>query len=362
MEDRPMDRPRARSKWIGAAGAVALLTACGSNLGTPVNAPSTSAPSSGPATLSVNVGQADSTHPERDFLAFYPTTLSAHAGDTLRMVNPTQGTPHTVTFGVLPDHSNQPPLITPGVGFTPIAGGPCLSTEPVTATTTTCPGAPAGAPPPAGTPAPEVSLPGPYSGQPFYNSGIFVGGQTVVLPLAADLKAGPYRFICLLHPTMAATLTVVPAGSPAQTADALKSAADRQLAADMTDAATVASGVPVTSPGIVQAGAVGRELSLDRFFPNAITVSPGETVTWKNDSYEPHVVAIGRQITPEDPLVFGAPIPPSGSAYTSGLAVSGLFGSRPFPSTSYAVKFTTAGTYKYICAIHPGMAGVVEVK
>jgi plastocyanin len=207
-----------------------------------------------------------------------------------------------------------------------------------------------------------VPLPGPFSGQPFYNSGIFVGGQTAVLPLAADLKPGPYRFICLLHPTMAATLTVVPAGSPTQTADALKSAADRQLAADTSDAATVASVVPVTSPGIVQAGAVGRELTLNRFYPSTITVSPGQTVTWKDEGYEPHVVAFGPQISPEDPLVFGAPTPPSGSAYTGGQAVSGLFGARPFPSTSYALKFTTAGKYPYICAIHPGMAGEVEVK
>jgi plastocyanin len=357
-----MGGPRAFGA-VAALGVTALIAGCGGAGGTPVNATSSSSSSSGPATLSVNVGGVDPAHPLYDFLAFYPSTISAHPGDTLRLVNPTKETPHTVTFGVLPDHSNQPPLLTPGVGFTAIAGGPCISTQPVTATSTTCPGAPAGAPPaaPAGTPPPEVTLPGPFSGQPFYNSGVFIGGQTAVLPLSADIRPGAYRFICLLHPTMVATLTVVPASSPTQTADALTSAGDRQLAADRTDAGTAAAGVVTPPAGMVQAGAVGKEVTINQFFPQSATVSAGQTVTWKDDGYEPHVIVLGRTITPEDPLVFGAPTLPPGSAYAGGLAVSGLIGGKPFPSDSYALRFTTAGSYPYTCAIHPGMAGVITV-
>ena len=349
---------------VAALGVAALIGGCGETTGTPVNAPTSTTSTSGPATLSVNVGEADSAHPLYDFLAFYPSSISAHPGDTLRLVNPTKGTPHTVTFGVLPDHSNQPALLTPGVGFTAIAGGPCVSTQPVTATTTTCPGAPAAPPPaaPAGTPPPEVALAAPFAGQPFYNSGIFVGGQTAVLPLSADIKPGAYRFICLLHPTMAATLTVVPAASPIQAADAVASAADRQLAADRTDAATVAAGVATPAVGNIQAGVVGKELTVNMFFPGTLTVSAGQTVTWKDDGYEPHVIVLGRTITPEDPLVFGAPSLASGSSYSGGLAVSGLIGGKPFPSSTYALKFPTAGSYPYTCAIHPGMAGVITVQ
>ena len=349
---------------VAALGVAALIGGCGETTGTPVNAPASTTSTSGPATLSVNVGGADSAHPLYDFLAFYPSSISAHPGDTLRLVNPTKETPHTVTFGVLPDHSNQPALLTPGVGFTAIAGGPCVSTQPVTATTTTCPGAPAAPPPaaPAGTPPPEVALPAPFAGQPFYNSGIFVGGQTAVLPLSADIKPGAYRFICLLHPTMAATLTIVPAASPIQATDAVASAADRQLAADRTEAATVAAGVAAPAAGNVQAGAVGKELTINQFFPPTLTVSAGQTVTWKDDGYEPHVIVLGRTITPEDPLVFGAPTLASGSAYAGGLAVSGLIGGKPFPSNSFGLKFTTAGSYPYTCAIHPGMAGVITVQ
>jgi plastocyanin len=344
-------------------GTAALIGGCGGSSGSAVNAPSSTQSSSGPTTLAVDVGGVDPAHPLHDMLAFYPATISAHPGDTLRLLNPTKETPHTVTFGVLPDHSNQPQLLTPGVGFTAIAGGPCVSAQPVTAASTTCPGAPAGAPPPApqGTPPAQVNLPAAFGGQPFFNSGIFVGGQTVVLPLAADIKPGAYRFICLLHPTMAATLTVVPASSPIQSADALKSAADRQLAADQADAVAAAAKVATPPAGTVQAGAVGKEETINQFFPSKLTVSAGQTVTWTDDGYEPHVIVLGRTITPEDPLVFGAPTLPQGSAYAGGLAVSGLIGGKPFPSSTYALRFNTAGAYPYTCAIHPGMAGVITV-
>jgi plastocyanin len=266
-----------------------------------------------------------------------------------------------VTFGVLPDHSNQPMLVDPGKGFTLITSRPCVSTQAVTATTTNCPGAPEGWAPPAGTPAPEVSLPIPYAGEPFYNSGIFLGGQTVVLPLAHDIEPGAYRFICLIHPTMMATLTVVPAGSPTQTADALASAADRQLTADRTDASTIFASLPVPPAVFVNAGAVGKEVSLNQFFPTTLSITVGQTVTWRNDSYEPHALVLGRRMSPEDPLVFGRPTPSPGSDYAGGVVVSGLFAGRSYAPDSYSLRFTRPGTYTYICPIHPGRAGVVEV-
>lgn len=349
---------------LGIVVVIGVTTGCGSGGGgTPPTAAATVSVPSGPATLTVGVGGVDPGNPLHDLLAFFPSAISAHPGDTLRLVNPTKETPHTVTFGVLPDHSNQPQLIAPGVGFTPIAGGPCISTQPVTASTTTCPGAPAAPPPaPAGTPAPEVTLPGPFAGQPFYNSGIFVGGQTTSLQLAPTLAPGAYRFICMLHPTMVATLTVVAAGKPVQSTAALTAAAARAVTADIADAAKAAGAVPAPPAGTVQAGTMGKEETVNQFFPQTVTVSAGQTVTWRDVLYEPHVIVFGRQITPDDPLVFGPPNPASGSSYTTGLAVSGLIGGKPFPSSTYVLTFPTAGSYSYICAIHPGMAGVVTVR
>lgn len=336
---------------IATALILALIAACGS---------SPSGDHDGPATRTINVGDVDAAHPERDFLSFYPATLSVHAGDMLRLSNHSR-LPHSVTFGVHPDRSNQPPLVDSGKGYSAVVGRPCVSAQEVTATTTACAGAPEGWVPPAGTPAPEVALPAPYAGQPFYSSGIFLGGQTVVLQVARDIKPGAYPFICLLHPTMAATLTVVPPASPTQTADDLASTADQRLAVDRTDASTVFTSLPAPSAGVVHAGAVGKEVSLEQFFPTTVSISVGHTVTWKNDSYEPHVVVLGRRLSPEDPLVFGPPTQPPGSAYAGGVVVSGLFAGRPFPSDHYSLTFTMPGTYTYMCPLHPGMAGVVEV-
>jgi hypothetical protein len=103
--------------------------------------------------MRVNAGGAVPGHPERGFLAFEPAALSARASDTLRRPNPST-LPHNVTFGVLADHSNQPIAGRPRQGFTLITSRPCVSTQAVTATTTTCPGAPERWAPPAGTPAP----------------------------------------------------------------------------------------------------------------------------------------------------------------------------------------------------------------
>jgi hypothetical protein len=50
-----------------------------------------------------------------------------------------------------------------------------------------------------------------------------------------------------------------------------------------------------------------------------------------------------------------------GDDYTGGAAISGVFGGPPFPSTTYA-PVPESGRYAYLCPIHPGMAGVVDVE
>jgi plastocyanin len=112
----------------------------------------------------------------------------------------------------------------------------------------------------------------------------------------------------------------------------------------------------------VQAGATGREVTLDQFFPASVRVAVGGVVTWRNHGYEPHLVVFGRPISPEDPRTFGAPTVAPGSDYRGGDAVSGLIGGRPFPADGFSLRFPAAGTYPYTCNIHPGMAGVVQVR
>jgi plastocyanin len=71
------------------------------------------------------------------------------------------------------------------------------------------------------------------------------------------------------------------------------------------------------------------------FSPPTLSVSPGTTVTWKNNDTVVH-----------EPI---SDIP-------------GLFDSRLDPSGTLNVQFATAGTYTYHCKIHPELTGTVSVK
>jgi plastocyanin len=69
------------------------------------------------------------------------------------------------------------------------------------------------------------------------------------------------------------------------------------------------------------------------FGPSTLTVSPGSTVTWHNSDGEPVVSA------------------------------DGLFRSAAIDTgESFSFKFTKAGTFKYVCTIHPRMVATVTVK
>ena len=71
------------------------------------------------------------------------------------------------------------------------------------------------------------------------------------------------------------------------------------------------------------------------FSPMNVTITAGSSVTWKNDDGEPHTV------TSVD------------SAFRSGALDTGQ---------SFTFKFDKAGTYKYLCSIHPKMVATVTVK
>jgi plastocyanin len=71
------------------------------------------------------------------------------------------------------------------------------------------------------------------------------------------------------------------------------------------------------------------------FGPNTLTVKAGSTVTWTNMDQEPHTV----------------------------VSETGLFRSGAIDtSESFSFKFQAAGTYHYVCTIHPRMVGTVVVE
>ena len=72
-----------------------------------------------------------------------------------------------------------------------------------------------------------------------------------------------------------------------------------------------------------------------RYLPREITVSPGTTLRWVNEDEDPHTVT----------------------------ADGGAFASRGIDlHEAFTFTFSAPGTYRYHCALHPGMTGKVVVK
>jgi plastocyanin len=71
------------------------------------------------------------------------------------------------------------------------------------------------------------------------------------------------------------------------------------------------------------------------FNPATLTVKAGSTVTWVNLDEEPHTV----------------------------FSDAGLFRSAALDTKdSFSFKFDKAGTYHYLCTIHPRMSGTIVVE
>jgi plastocyanin len=89
----------------------------------------------------------------------------------------------------------------------------------------------------------------------------------------------------------------------------------------------------ITAPA---APASGNQVTIDdfAFAPATLTVSAGTTVTWINRDEEPHTVVAS-----------------DGSFHSPGMGTG----------ASFAHTFATAGTFDYVCSIHPMMRGTVVV-
>jgi plastocyanin len=97
-------------------------------------------------------------------------------------------------------------------------------------------------------------------------------------------------------------------------------------------AAPPASAGPSSSVSIpVGAAALGTAA----FAPDGLTVDAGTTVTWTNTD------SVSHTSTSDAP------------GWDSGIVA---------PGGQYSRSFQAAGTYKYHCAIHPGMIGTVVVR
>jgi plastocyanin len=214
-----------------------------------------------------------------------------------------------------------------------------------------------------------------YAGKGFWNSGVILptalpaeaGPKTATLKVAADIAPGPYMVVCLLHPFMGATLNVVASDAERLSPADVAAAADKQLG----DAKTTAGAIPAPTHAPEATGASvtaswgDKLVAFNRFDPETVTVKAGQTVTWHDASpYMPHTVSFQPHFkTPGDTGAFLPVGVKSGGRYAGGESHSGIFGPKPpFPTDTFSMTFTKAGTYPYLCLLHPGMAGTIKVE
>jgi plastocyanin len=232
-------------------------------------------------------------------------------------------------------------------------------------------------------------------------------------------RPGRYRYSCLFHEEMDGYVEVVPAGTAGLTTQAtidtwVATHFDEEHAEYVTSMQTSRS-VParVEGPGgtniwFVRAGTNDRRghVDIQAFLPDALTISPGDTVVWTVDHVAPHTVTFpaadgshpefvgiqlpdGRVVPPPAPdqppppevlaalsdpanpprfVVLGA-VPSRPSPVYDGQSIysSGLIGEHPLVAypmqKSWALTFQTPGVYHYECLLHEsiGMEATITV-
>ena len=100
----------------------------------------------------------------------------------------------------------------------------------------------------------------------------------------------------------------------------------------------VAGSVLAASVLFARADGPTSSVSIDNFSfgPQTLTVKAGSTVTWTNKDDIPHGIASDN------------------NAFAKSKALD--------TDDSYSFTFTTPGTYKYFCYVHPHMTGTIVVQ
>ncbi len=267
---------------------------------------------------------------------FLPSSATIMTGDVVHWVSP-WSEPHTVTIG-------QPPAdVDPTVN-----------------------------------PDPFPTAPVAYDGTGFVTSGFISTGfspggpGTPPVPSSFSIqftKAGTYNIYCAIHPNMTGTITVVDSGTVSKQSDldataastyATELSAIKAVAANENKPATVTKEADGSNHLTLTVGGETQNADAMQYFPPAVNVTEGDTVTWDNEGHTPHTVTF-----PPPPAgdPFSAPKDAFPTGYNGGPANSGVIG-QDFPNgLTFTMKFNKAGTYNYLCMLHyqEGMQGQVVV-
>lgn len=113
-----------------------------------------------------------------------------------------------------------------------------------------------------------------------------------------------------------------------------------------------------------------RALQAQAYGPSTITVNAGDTVNWTYNAFIHTVTFLSGGERPASPIPAGEDnllmenpavlLPSGGPTYDgSGFVNSGVLQGS---DAKFALTFTRAGTFSYICLLHPGMEGSVVVQ
>ena len=234
-----------------------------------------------------------------------------------------------------------------------------------------------------------------YTGSGVVNSGFLVNGPQGRNPhFSVRINAAPgvYHYFCLIHgPAMNGTITVVPAGRPADTQLSVNRRAATQAFWGTRNALAYESHFPAprkTVGGhpqwtVFTGGEYGR-VAINEFIPRTVAAKVGDTVAWTPGFHTVTFPAstAGFVFDPscengsQDFLAFPPPrwsacnnlelagnalTGPSGAtgkAYTGGFYNSGVL-VLPSPRP-WSASFPKGGTFTYRCVVHPGMIGVIK--
>ena len=229
-----------------------------------------------------------------------------------------------------------------------------------------------------------------FNGSQLTGSGAAAPGASPKPYALKFTKAGTYTYECVIHPGMKAKVKVVPKGKPIPSAKQDRKTAAKLFAKEVKAAKKQAKG-PKLPASTVQGGNDKGSVVQLRFFPASIKVPVGGSVRFQVKSRpEIHTFAFGPPaylqsvasgiITPvpgpagppalvfSGQVVFPSDPPPAlppydGTNHGNGYFSTGVLDGDPSspqpPATT--VKFTKAGTYGFICLVHPFMRGQVVV-
>jgi plastocyanin len=229
-----------------------------------------------------------------------------------------------------------------------------------------------------------------YNGKKLVSSGVFLGNGAAPPYTLKFTKKGRYAYYCTIHVGMKATVKVVAKGKAIPSVKANKKAAKKEYAKvakrQIKDAKF--AGPPGNA---VLLGNDTVESSIFRFFPASKSVPVGTTVTFSMPAKttEIHTVSFGPAdylqatadafVAPDpanptgpptvfSPLIaFPSDVPTlpayDGTSHGNGFLNTGVLdrdAATPSPPSSQ-VTFSKAGTFNYICLIHPFMKGSIVV-